>query len=111
MKTNAASWSKEELKIYILLLCAKADQIENQEELKLIKLKTSAEIFDKMYRESQNDDEDESLEKIQEALEWHQYSELELCHLKNEIQQVFAADRKIARPESNLGRILENIIY
>ncbi len=111
MKTNAASWSKEELKIYILLLCAKADQIENEEEIKLIKVKTSDEIFDKMYQESQNDDEDESLEKIQEALEWHQYSELELCHLKNEIQQVFAVDRKIARPESNLGRILENIIY
>lgn len=111
MKTNAASWSKEELKIYILLLCAKADQMENEKEIKLIKLKTSVEIFDEMYRELQNDDEDESLEKIQEALEWHQYSELELCQMKNEIQQVFAADRKIDRPESNLGRILENIIY
>ena len=64
-----------------------------------------------MYREFQNDDEDESLEKIQDALEKHEYSELEVCQLKNEIQQIFASDRKIPMAESNLGKILENIIY
>ncbi|SRX74489.1 hypothetical protein [Aequorivita antarctica] len=111
MKTGETQWSKEELKTYILILCAKADKVEAEEEIALIKTKTSNEIFDKMYREFQNDDEDESLEKIQNALEWHQYSELELCELKNEIQQIFAADRKIPMSESNLGRILENIIY
>lgn len=111
MKTGKTQWSKEELKTYILLLCAKADNVETGEEIQLIKAKASDEIFDRMYGEFQNDDEDESLEKIQNVLEWHQYSELELCELKNEIQQVFAADRKIAMSESNLGRILENIIY
>jgi len=111
MKTAETHWSKEELKIYILLLCAKADKIESEEERQLIKVKTSDEIFDKINREFQNDDEDESLEKIQDVLEIHHYSELELCELKNEIQQIFAADRKIPMAESNLGRILENIIY
>jgi hypothetical protein len=111
MKTDKTQWNKEELKTYILILCAKADKIEAEEEIALIREKTSNEVFDKMYREFQNDDEDESLEKIQETLEWHQYSELELCELKREIQQVFAADRKIPMSESNLGRILENIIY
>ncbi len=111
MKTDKTQWSKEELKIYILLLCAKADKIESKEEIQLIKAKTSDEIFDKINREFQNDDEDESLEKIQDVLEIHQYSELELCELKNEIQQIFASDRKIPMSESNLGRILENIIY
>ncbi len=111
MKTGETQWSKEELKTYILILCAKADKIEVEEEITLIKTKTSNEVFDKMYREFQNNDEDESLEKIQDALERHQYSELELCELKNEIQQLFAADRKIPMSESNLGRILENIIY
>ena len=111
MKTKQTPWSKEELKTYILILCAKADKIEQEEEIGLIKTKTTNEIFDKMYREFQNDDEDESLEKIQDALEKHEYSELEVCQLKNEIQQIFASDRKIPMAESNLGKILENIIY
>ncbi|SRX54430.1 hypothetical protein [Aequorivita sp. CIP111184] len=111
MKTDETKWSKEELKTYILILCAKADKVEAEEEISFIKTKTSTEIFDKMYGEFQNDDEDESLEKIQDALERHHYSELEICELKNEIQKIFAADRKIPMAESNLGRILDNIIY
>ena len=111
MKTDETKWNKEELKTYILILCAKADKVESEEEIQLIKAKSSNEIFDKMYREFQNDNEDESLEKIQDVLEQHEYSELEICELKNEIQKIFAADRKIPMSESNLGRILENILY
>ncbi len=111
MKTGETQWSKEELKTYILLLCAKADKVEAKEEVELIKTKTSTETFNKIYREFCKDDENESLEKIQDVLERHQYSELELCELKNEIQQLFAADSKIPMSESNLVRILENIIY
>jgi hypothetical protein len=111
METDHTQWSKAELKTYILMLCAKADKLETEEEIALIKTKTSEEMFDKMYREFQNDDEDKSLEKIQDTLERQQYSEIELCKLKNEIQQLFAVDRKISMSESNLGRILENIIY
>lgn len=111
MKTDETQWSKDELKIYILLLCAKADKIEDEEEIQLIKAKTSNEIFEKLHNQFLNDNEEESLEKIQQALEEHEYSELELCELKNEIQQIFAADRKIPMSESNLGRILDNIIY
>lgn len=111
MKTEETQWSKEELKTYILILCAKADKVEAEEEIALIKTKTSNEIFDKMHRIFQNDDEDESLEKIENAMERQNYSELEICELKNEIQKIFAADRKIPMAESNLGRILENIIY
>ncbi|AFL80126.1 hypothetical protein Aeqsu_0617 [Aequorivita sublithincola DSM 14238] len=111
MKTDETQWSKEELKIYILMLCAKADSVEVEEEIELIKTKTTAETFEKMSLEFKRDNEDESIEKIEEALEWHQYSELELCQLKNEIHQIFAVDRKIPMSESNLGRILENIIY
>lgn len=111
MKTDETIWSKEELKTYILILCSKADNVEVEEEIQLIKAKSSNEIFDKMYSEFQNDDEDESLEKIQNVLERYHYSELEICELKNEIQKIFAADRKVPMAESNLGRILENILY
>ncbi len=68
MEAGKKYWSKEELKTYILLLCAKADRVEAEEEMALIKTKTSNEVFDKIYREFENDDEDESLEKIQDSM-------------------------------------------
>lgn len=111
MKNEITKWSKKELKIYILLVCAKADNIEAVEEIKFIKTKVSEKKFNKIYKEFEKDNEDESLEKIQDSISNHQYSNLELCQMKNEIQEVFAADRKIAMSESNLGRILDNIIY
>jgi hypothetical protein len=37
MKNNHKNWSKEELKIYILLLCANASGEESPEEIEVIK--------------------------------------------------------------------------
>ncbi len=109
MKTK--EWSKKELKTYILLLCAKADNIESIEEIEFIKTKISDKTFRKIYAEFQQDEEDLSFEKIQDSISQHEYSNLELCQMKIEIKTVFAADRKIQVSESNLGRILDNIIY
>ena len=107
MKPEQTQLSKKELKAYILMLCAKADQVEAEEELTLIKSKTSAETFDKMYKE----DEDESLEKIQDAIAYLDYSNQELATLKMEIQQVFSTDSNVNMKERNLGWILDNILY
>lgn len=111
MKTNKNIWNKNELKIYILLLCAKADLIESEGELDLIKSKTSLDIFEKMYREFDETSEDESLEKIQDCIQKHTYSFSEIAELKKEIQEIFLADRKLFMKEHNLGLILENILY
>ncbi len=111
MKPEQTQLSKKELKAYILMLCAKADQVEAEEELTLIKSKTSAETFDKMYKEFCKDDEDESLEKIQDAIAYLDYSNQELATLKMEIQQVFSTDSNVNMKERNLGWILDNILY
>jgi len=111
MKTNQTQWSKVELKTYILLLCAKADLVETEEELNLIKSKTSTETFDSMYEEFFEDGEDEGLEKIQNAVGRHKYSYKELSALKKEIQEVFFSDKKLLMKEHNLGRVLDNILY
>ena len=37
MKQNKHPWNKKELKIYILLLCANADNEESEKEIELIK--------------------------------------------------------------------------
>ena len=78
MKNELTKWTKAELKIYILLLCAKIDQEESEEEMALIKSKTDLEIFDKLYNEFCCDEEDSCFEKIEDAINHHHYTPKEL---------------------------------
>ena len=48
MKSEQQNWTKTELQIYILMLCANADSNVTEEELNLIKSKTDRETFEKM---------------------------------------------------------------
>ncbi|RFN60083.1 hypothetical protein [Marixanthomonas ophiurae] len=111
MKPEQTHWTKTELKTYILLLCAKADQVEDEEELNFIKSKTAKTTFEIIYEEFCRDDEDKSLEKIQDAIAHQDYSNQELAALKMEIQQVFSTDNKVVIKERNMGWILDNILY
>jgi len=111
MKTEYPPWSKAELKTYILLLCAKADEVVARQELELIKSKTEATTFKKMYEEFCKDNEDQCLEKIRDTLQDHEFSYWELSQMRKEIEEVFAADQKVVMKERILGRILDNILY
>lgn len=111
MKTSKNHWSKTELQIYVLLLCANADSIETEEELNLIKSKTNLKTFLKMYKEFSNDSEDESLEKIQQNVHLHYFSEMELMEFRKEVNSIFFTDKKFTMMERNLDRILDNILY
>ena len=51
MKNDKKYWNKEELKTYILLLCAKADAVESKDEIELIKSMSTAETFQNTYAE------------------------------------------------------------
>lgn len=111
MKNKRTLWSKNELKTYILLLCAKADSMEDSEELDLIRSKTKTKTFDRLYREISYDDEVASLMKIEDAVAKLEYSHLELDQLKREVLEVFSADGNLHIAEQNLSRILDNIVY
>ena len=111
MKSKNNYWTKEELQIYILLLCANADSDETKDELNLIKSKTDTKTFAKIYEEFSKDSEDESLEKIDDAVHNHVYSQKELSKFNKEIQTIFFSDNKLGNLERNLKRILDNILY
>lgn len=111
MKKGKKYWTKKELQIYILLLCANADATETEEELKLIRSKVDEECFEKMYNEICGDSEEESLEKIQDIVALHHYSHRELSLLRREMKKVFLADNRLSMVERNLERILNNILY
>lgn len=104
-------WSKEELVVYLLIFCALADNEESQQEYEYIRTKTDSDTFETMYREIQNDSEDDALQKISENIHRHEFSHAELADLRKKIHEVFFADGKYARMEQNMEKILDNIVY
>ncbi|WP_339755478.1 hypothetical protein [uncultured Winogradskyella sp.] len=108
---SSINWTKKELKIYILLLCANANSVETAEEIKLIKSKTDSKTFDEIYKVFSNHNEDESLEIIDDNIHQHEYSDLELAEIKREISELFLIDNAVDMKEKNITRILDNILY
>ncbi len=111
MKSETNTWTKTELQIYILLLCANADSVESKEEINLIKSKVDKKTFRKIYNEFCNDTEENSFEKIDANIHLHKYNQTELSNIHKEINEIFLADNKFGMMEQNLNRILDNIIY
>lgn len=111
MKKEIAQWSKTELKIYILMLCAKIDSKVSKVEINLIKSRVNAETFDSIYKEFCEDDEDTSFEKIEYVIGRHEYSANELNELKMEVIEVFNSDKKFSNKERYLVKVLDNILY
>ena len=111
MKNELAQWSKIELKIYILMLCAKIDNEVSEVEINLIKSRVNAETFDSIYKEFCEDDEDTSFEKIEYVIGRHEYSVKELSELKMEVIEVFNSDKNFSNEERYLVKVLDNILY
>jgi hypothetical protein len=111
MTTHINPWTKSQLKIYVLLLCANADQELHEKEIELIKSKVDTNIFEEVLQEFSKDTEDESLEKIASNMQFQDYSNMELAELKREIHEVFFTDGKFQMMEQNLEKILDNIVY
>ncbi len=111
MKNPNKNWSKKELKVYLLLLCAQTDSVQTQEEIDLIRRKTDSATFESVYQEFQKDDEDTGIQKIEAAVGKLQFSQMELAELKKEIHQLFRSDNKFSASERYLDRILDNIVY
>ena len=63
MKTTK-HWTKQEWQLYVMLLCANADNDQTESELALIQSKTEPAIFDKILAEFQSDSEEEHFRKI-----------------------------------------------
>jgi len=111
MKSKKNPWTKQELKTYILLLCASADSKRSKDETRLIKSKIDSETFKKIKKEFSKDTEEESLKKVDEAIQLHEYSNLELNQLREDMHEIFNSDKDFGLAERNLDRILDNILY
>ena len=111
MKNHSPSWNKSELQIYIMLICANADAVQTQHELELIKARSDASTFDKIYQEFTQDTEEEGLDKIDDCIRHHHFTEMELADFRRDIHELFMIDGVMGRQETNIDRILDNILY
>tara|TARA_R110002049_G_scaffold239565_1_gene412866 strand:+ start:1104 stop:1439 length:336 start_codon:yes stop_codon:yes gene_type:complete len=111
MKTKKPNWSKTELQVYILLLCANADKKETEEELDMILNKVPKKTFAKMYKKFHKHTEKKRLKKVDKVVENHEYSEMELAAFRREMYEIFFSDCSFSMLEKRLDWTLDNILY
>ncbi len=115
MKSEHTQWSKEELKVYILLCCVTGGQGETNEEIDLIKSKTDPETFDRLYNEFCGDNVDTSFKKIDDVIGKHPFfpyvSPYEISEIKKVVIKVFNSDNKFEIKERNLRKVFDNMLY
>lgn len=110
MNNNITNWTKEELKIYILIYCANADFSESKFEVDFIKSKIKTDNFEKIHAEFEDDNDYQSIQKIQLSIEKHGYTNDEKNRLFGEIKELFLSDKKYDVLERNLYLGLSQIL-
>jgi hypothetical protein len=108
---NNSNWTKEQLKIYILLLCTYADDVASKEEITIINSHTKHTNFDIIHQEFINDSHETRVAKIEKAISHLEFDIIELMELRNEIHQVFIADKVFNRKEKYIESLLDNLLY
>ena len=109
MKAIETSWTKEELKTYVLIYCAHADFHESKVEMNFIYSKHPLGHFDAIHKEFEGDNDFISIQKITNTLERLKILDSEKENLKSEIKEIFMADGVFDRQEENLMRALNHL--
>jgi len=102
------NWTKEELKIYILIYCSNADFIESKLEIDYIKSKLQNSNFEKIHAEFEEDNDYQSIQKILLSIKEHDCKNDKT--LMKEIMELFLSDGKYDILEQNLYRGLKHIL-
>jgi hypothetical protein len=111
MSSKRTNWTKTELQIYILFLCANADSVQSEDEMNLIKSKVDEDTFNKIYKEFSGDTEEVSLQKIEKNVATQEYSHKELVCFRREMHEVFFTDKHFSTMERHMEKILKNMLY
>ena len=104
------NWTKDELIAYILLYAANSDYNESNLERNVIISKVDMETFSKIHTEFDDDNDYQSIQKIQQGLEKHQYSVEDMDALFADIKTLFYADGDFDVLEQNMMLYLKKIL-
>lgn len=108
LKTN---WNNQELKAYFYIYAMNADLEESKKDIKLIKKHISEDIYAKMYKEFERDNDYQVIEKIINTIEDLKYTEDQVRYLLDKMKNIFETDKKFSIMERNLASGLERIFY
>lgn len=107
---SSTNWNKNDLKAYILLYCANADLLVKEEELAYINRQVKDAKYDSIRKEFDNDNDYQSITKIEEAINHLGYSKSQIEDLITDIKALFLADGKFDNMEQAIFRNLKHIL-
>lgn len=103
-------WTKKELVAYILLYTAHSNFEESNLEKNVIISKVDMQTFQKIHDEFDKDNDYQSLQKIIQGVEQHQYNSNELKSLFTDIKTLFLSDGEYDIMERNMFLFLKKIL-
>jgi hypothetical protein len=104
------NWTKTELSAYVLMYCANANFTETSEELALVKSKVAADSLITIRKEFNNDNDYQSIQKIQSTVQRLGYNWSEIDNLILEIKALFNADGKFDAIEKSIFTGLKKLL-
>ena len=107
---KAPDWTKDELIAYILLFAANSDFKESNTERNVILSKVDIYTLQDIHDEFHQDNDYQSLVKIQSALKAHNYNKEDINNLFNEIMVLFHADGEYDLLERNMLMVLKRLL-
>ncbi len=110
MKTIETNWSEDEFKAYILLYAANCGHIEGVDEKAYILSKVNKDVYQKIHRELDKDNDYQSIQKIISNIKKFNYSKNELQKITTEIKELFLADDTFESIEQEIYMMLKKII-
>jgi len=109
MKNFETNWTKDEMRVYLLIFSANADFVELKDEVKFIKSSTLNSTYSKMHKEFENDSDFNSIQKLRNTLDRFNYGEDKIGELFKEMIALFQADGDYSVLEKNFMNGIEKV--
>jgi len=104
------NWTKNELVAYILLYAANSDFSESNDERNIIISKVDMNQFQRIHKEFENDNDYQSIQKIINGIEAHNYSKDDISELMVDLKTMFFADGEFDTQEQSMFLLLKKIL-
>ncbi len=110
MKELISNWGEKELEGYTLIYFANADFNKTAEEENYIKKNVGEDVFKKMLKEFKDDNDYQSIQKIQAAVTNLKMNEEQIKELFDKIKTICKKDGDFDTLEQSLKRGLKHIL-
>jgi hypothetical protein len=105
------NWTKEDIKVYTLIYCANADFFEDDSEVEYIKSMINKSDYNRLHSEYESDNDYQSIQKINNALKYYDFSLKQKQKFFSEIKELFKADGDFDLLEKNMYMNLKRYLF